>query len=90
MALKAQFAAANSSDLFSPVLFGSDAKKAVVHDEMSLSNQLLVNKRRTLLRFMKKMAERFSKRPVVPKSTIKGNSVPPPTKGLIALTTSSR
>ena len=60
--MKAHFAAENSSDLFSPIMFGSDAKKAVVHDEISLSNQLLVNKRKSLLKFLKKTTERFTKR----------------------------
>ena len=62
IALKAHFAAENSSDLFSPIMFGSDAKKAVIHDEISLSNQLLVNKRKSLLKFLKKTTERFTKR----------------------------
>lgn len=62
MALKAHFAADNSSDLFSPIMFGSDARKAVIHDELSLSNQLLSNKRKSLLKFLKKTTERFTKK----------------------------
>ena len=64
MALKAQFAAANSSDLFSPIMFGSDAKREVVHDEISLSNQLLVNKRKSILKFLKKTTEQFTKQSI--------------------------
>ena len=62
IALKAQFEAANSSDLFSPIMFGNEAKKAVVHDEISLSNQLLSNKRKSLLKFILKTSERFEKK----------------------------
>ena len=40
-------------------MFGSDAKKSVVHDEISLSNQLLVNKRKALIKFLKRTSERF-------------------------------
>ena len=91
MSLKAQFAEANSSDLFSSIMFGSDAKKAVIHDDISLSNQLLVNKRKSLLRFLRKTTERFQRQPPpVPASIPQAHSVPPPTKGLMALGKSSK
>ena len=58
-AIKSQFTHDNSSDLFTRIMFGSDAKKSVVHDEISLSNQLLANKRKSLIKFLKRTSERF-------------------------------
>ena len=58
-AIKSHFTHDNSSDLFTRIMFGSDAKKSVVHDEISLSNQLLTNKRKALIKFLKRTSERF-------------------------------
>ena len=62
MALKAHFDLSNSSDLFSPIIFGSAAKRELIQDEISLSNQHLVNKRKSLIKFLKKTTERYKKK----------------------------
>ena len=58
-AIKTHFNKDYSSDLFTRIMFGSDASKSVVHEEISLSNQLLTNKRKSLIKFLKRTSERF-------------------------------